>query len=166
MKEPSIRFVAYAAVIAALYVVLTLLSASFGLAIGSIQLRFSEALTVLPYFTATAIPGLFIGCVIANLLSGAVVLDVIFGSLVTLLAAVLTRILRRVKWLAPVPPIVLNALVIPFILAYAYEAEESIPFLMATIGAGELLCAGVLGMLLLKLLEKKPGIFSKAFDRH
>lgn len=140
---------------------MTLLSASFGLAIGPIQLRFSEALTVLPYFTAAAVPGLFVGCVVANILSGAVVIDVIFGSLVTLLAAVLTRILRRVKWLAPVPPIVLNTLVIPFIISYAYKAAESIPMLIATIGAGELLCAGVLGMLLLKLLEKKAPVLFK-----
>lgn len=161
MGKFSIRFIAYSAMIAALYVVLTLLSASFGLAIGPIQLRFSEALTVLPYFTAAAVPGLFVGCVVANILSGAVVIDVIFGSLVTLLAAVLTRILRRVKWLAPVPPIVLNTLVIPFIISYAYKAAESIPMLIATIGAGELLCAGVLGMLLLKLLEKKAPVLFK-----
>lgn len=160
MKKTSVRFVAYAAMIAALYVALTLVSALFGLDKGPIQVRLSEALTILPYFTAAAIPGLFIGCVIANFLSGALLVDIIFGSLVTLLAAVLTRVLRRFKLLAPVPPIVLNALIIPFILSYAYNAQESIPFLMLTVGAGQLICAGILGFLLLKLLEKKtPELF-------
>lgn len=153
MKQNT-KTLAKSAIIAALYVVLTYFATMTGLSSGVIQVRFSEMLTVLPAFTPAAIPGLFVGCLISNLLAGCVIWDVIFGSLTTLLAAILTRMLKKYKWLAPVPPIVLNTLVIPFILSFAYGAKESVPFLMLTVGIGELISCGVLGTLLTMSMKK------------
>lgn len=146
----------YAAVIAALYVALTFLSSLFGLSgQGAVQLRISEALTVLPYFTAAAVPGVTLGCLLANLLTGAAAPDLIFGTLATLLGAIGTRALWRWRWLAPLPPVLCNTLIIPFVIRYCYvDVTDSIWFLFATVGAGEILSAGVLGLLLLFALEK------------
>lgn len=161
MKDSKTLFLAQAALIAALYVVLTLLANALGLASYAIQLRFSEALTILPFFTPAAIPGLFLGCLISNLLSGAILWDVIFGSLATLLGAMGTYLLRRHKWLAPLPPIAANTLIVPLVLYFAYRIPGSIPYFMLTVGIGEILSCGVLGMLLLFLLQKyKKYIFS------
>ena len=149
------EFIVQGAEIAALYVVLTLLSNIFGLASGVVQVRISEALTVLPFFTPAAIPGLFVGCITSNLLAGSAIWDVVFGSIATLIGAVGTYLLRKkTKWLAPLPPIAANTVIVPFILAFAYGAEEGIPFLMLTVGAGEIISCGVLGLILLKALEK------------
>lgn len=158
MKNSKTLFIAQAAVIAALYVVLTLLANSLGLANYAIQLRFSEALTILPFFTPAAIPGLFLGCVISNLLTGAIIWDVIFGSLATLLGAVGTYLLRRCKWLAPLPPIVANTVIVPLVLYYAYQIPGSIPYFMLTVGIGEILSCGVLGMLLLFVLQRYKNV--------
>lgn len=147
-------FLTKAAVIAALYVVLTLLANALGLANYAVQLRFSEALTILPCFTPAAIPGLFIGCLLSNILTGAMPLDILFGSVATLLGALGTYLLRRHKWLAPLPPIAANTLIVPFVLAYVYRFEGSVPYFMLTVGIGELLSCGILGILLLQLLEK------------
>ena len=154
MKKNQVLLISQGAVIAAIYVALTMLSSAFGLSSGVIQVRISEALTILPYFTPAAIPGLFVGCIISNVLAGGVIWDVIFGSLATLIGAVCTYLLRRFKWLTPVPPIVSNMLIVPFVLRYAYGAPDSLPFMMATVGAGELIAAGLLGMLLLLALDK------------
>ncbi len=163
MKNSKTLFVSQAAVIAALYVVLTLLANALGLANYAIQLRFSEALTILPFFTPAAIPGLFLGCLISNLLTGAILWDIIFGSLATLLGAVGTYLLRRCKWLAPLPPIVANTLIVPMVLYFAYHIPGSIPYFMLTVGLGEILSCGVLGILLLLLLQKyKKYIFPAA----
>ena len=165
MKKTNARilFLTHAALIAALYVVLTLLANALGLANYAIQLRFSEALTILPFFTPAAIPGLFLGCLISNLLTGAILWDIIFGSLATLLGAVGTYLLRRCKWLAPLPPIVANTLIVPMVLYFAYHIPGSIPYFMLTVGLGEILSCGVLGILLLLLLQKyKKYIFPAA----
>ena len=152
MKSKAL-FITQAAVIAAIYVVLTYLAQLFGLASGAIQLRLSEMLTVLPFFTPAAIPGLFIGCVLSNILTGCVIWDVIFGSLATLIGAVGTYLLRKKSpYLAPVPPIVANTLIVPFVLTYAYGAEDGILFLMLTVGVGEILSCGVLGIVFMKAL--------------
>ena len=137
--------------IAAAYVALTLVFAP--VSFKEIQLRVSGALTVLPVFTPAAVPGLALGCVLANLISGAALPDVVFGSLATLLGAVGTRQLRKKKpvW-AIVPPIVSNMLIIPFVLRYAYGVELPIPLMMLTVGLGEALSCGVLGLLLHKAL--------------
>lgn len=106
MKNKQVLPMVQAALIAAMYVVLTWLANIFGLANGAIQVRFSEALTILPYFTPAAIPGLFVGCVISNTITGAAVWDILFGSLATLIGAFFTYKLRHIsKWLAPLPPI-------------------------------------------------------------
>lgn len=148
-------FITHAAIIAALYVVLTYLASMLGLSNGVIQIRFSEALTILPFFTLAAVPGLFIGCLIANILAGAVIWDIVFGSIATLLGAVFTYLLRKkTKWLAPVPPILANTLIVPFVLVYAYGVPDGLPYLMATVGIGEVISCGILGMVLLRCLER------------
>lgn len=154
MKNKNVTYLTHAAVIAALYVVLTLLANALGLANHAIQVRFSEALTILPFFTPAAIPGLFAGCILSNVLTGCLPLDVLFGSLATLIGAFGTYLLRRNKWLAPVTPIVANTLIVPFVLAYVYQFEGSIPYFMVTVGLGEVISCGILGMLLLNMLQK------------
>lgn len=158
-KNSSATYVANAAIIAALYIVLTYLASMLGLSSGAIQVRFSEALTILPAFTPAAIPGLFVGCLISNVLAGGVIWDVIFGSLATLLGAVGTWLLRGklIKgkpFLAPIPPILANTIIVPFVIRYAYGAPDAIPFLMLTVGIGEVISCGVLGTILMVALHK------------
>ncbi len=155
-KNTSILFLTQAAVITALYVVLTFIASALGISSGVIQIRFSESLTVLPYFTPAAVPGLFIGCLLANLLTGATLPDIIFGSLATFIGAVLTRKLRKHKWLAPVPPILANALIIPFVLLWAYGIRP-LWFSFVTVTIGEVISCGILGMFLLFALKKYMG---------
>ncbi len=155
-KRNKIRFMAQAAAIAAIYVVLTLMTNMFGLANGAIQVRISEALTVLPCIIPAAVPGLFIGCLISNLMTGAAALDIIFGSLATLIGAVFTYILRKNKALSPIPPIISNTLIIPLVLAFVYQFEGSIWYFMITVGIGEIISCGVLGYLLLIALKRLP----------
>lgn len=161
MKNQKAYFITQAAVIAALYVVLTMFINAFDLASGAIQVRISEALTILPYFTPAGIPGLFIGCLLSNFLTGAAIWDVIFGSLATLLGAIGTYALRKWKWCASIPPIVSNTIIIPFVLTYAYGIPGGIPFFMLTIGIGEILSCGVLGMVLLFALQKYRNVIFK-----
>ena len=119
MKKRTI-YLTQGAMIAAIYVVLTVFAGAFNLASGAVQVRISEALTILPIFTPAAIPGLFIGCLIANILGGAVIWDIVFGSIATLIGAVGTYLLRKNKWLAPLPPIIANTIIVPWVLKYAY----------------------------------------------
>ena len=151
------RYMTRAAVIAALYVVLTWFSALFGLSGQNlIQVRLSEALCILPYFTPAAVPGLAIGCLISNLLTGAHVLDIVFGTLATLLGAIGTRLLKRWRFLAPLPPILANTIIVPFVLRYAYLMVDVVmPILFFTVAAGEIISVGVLGTLLLLALQKR-----------
>ena len=115
-RNKHVLRLAQAAMIAALYIVLTFIANLLGIASGAVQIRFSEALTILPYFTVSAVPGLTVGCLLANILTGCALPDIIFGTLATLLGAVFTRLLRKYKWLDPVPPILANALIIPPVL--------------------------------------------------
>lgn len=154
----SILFLTQAALIAAFYVVLTFIASTLGLSSGAVQIRFSEALTVLPYFTPAAVPGLFLGCLLANLLTGAALPDILFGSLATLLGAILTQKLRKYKWLAPIPPIFCNALIVPPVLYLAYGIRP-LWFSFLTVTIGEILSCGILGMLLLFTLQKYMGRF-------
>ncbi len=154
MKNKKIFYICQAAMIAALYVVLTFIANAFGLASGSIQIRISEALTILPYFTPAAVPGLTIGCLLSNYLTNCAILDIVFGSAATLLGASLTYALRRYKWLTPLPPILSNTLIVPWVLRFAYGLEDAIPYLMLTVGIGEVISCGVLGMMLLFSLNK------------
>ena len=158
-KNSNLMSLVTAAMIAALYVVLSFAISAFGLASGAIQIRVSEALTILPYFTSSAIPGLAIGCLLFNLLSGAAILDVIFGTLATLLGAVCSYFLGKaakqvawMKFLVPVPPILANAFIIPWVLKTAYGLADAYWYLVATVGIGEIISCEVLGIVLMYAL--------------
>lgn len=138
--------------IAAIYVVVTMLFSA--ISFGQVQLRISEALTILPFFTPAAVPGLFIGCLVGNILGGAIPPDIIFGSIATLAGACGSRLLRSNKWLVPLPPIAANTIVVPFVLRYGYGINLPIPLMMLTVGVGELLSCYVLGMGLLTILNR------------
>ena len=157
MKNNTLKLVT-GGLIAALYVVLTVLAAQFNLASGAIQVRFSEALTIMPVFTAAAVPGLTIGCVLANLLTGCAAWDVVFGSLATLIGAVGTRLLKDKPLLAWIPPVLSNMAIIPIILIKVYAVPDAWWFLVLTIGAGEIISCGLLGLLLWRSLKNIPQI--------
>lgn len=164
MRKISVLFVTQAAVIAAMYVVLTFVSSSMGLASGEIQIRLSEMLVILPAFTPAAIPGLFLGCLLSNLLTGCTVIDIVFGSLATLVAAILSYQLRNHKYplLVTVPPVVANMIVVPFILKFSYGVPLPIPVMMATVGIGEVISCMVLGSVLYFALDKRRVIFHQS----
>lgn len=156
MQRKKLRFLTEGALIAALYVILTWLSASVGLAGGAVQLRLSEMLCILPIFTPAAIPGLFFGCVIANFLTSAALYDVIFGSLATLIGALGTRLLRKHPTLSLLPPVLSNTLIVPLVIMYVYMGESSLPLFLTTaftVGLGEILSCFALGMLLYRILK-------------
>lgn len=155
MKKMNL-FITQAALIAALYVVLTLVSAAFGLDSKAIQFRLSEVLTVLPALTPAAIPGLFIGCLLSNFICGAMLPDMIFGSLATLIGAVGTYFIgKRVKWLSALPPIAANTVIVPLVLKYAYHLDGTVPFFALTVFIGEFVCCGILGTVLLYAIPKR-----------
>ena len=157
-KNASIRLTR-AAIIAALYVVLTYLSSIVGLSSGVIQVRLSEMLCIMPLFFPEAIAGLYIGCTLANILTGSLALDVIFGSIATLLGATGAYLLKKFKgklvWVTTLPTVIANALIVPPILIYTYGAEESFLFIMLTVGAGELISATIFGTALFFSLKRK-----------
>jgi len=158
MKNNQTMKIASAGLIAALYVVLTYVAASVGLASGVIQVRISEALTILPVFTAAAVPGLTVGCVLANLLTGCAAWDVVFGSLATLIGAVGTRMMRKTPQLAWIPPVVANVAIVPIVLMKVYGAEDAWWFLALTVGAGELISCGLLGLLVWRVGQRIPAL--------
>ena len=161
MKDQRIKLICQGGIIAALYLALTLLANALGLANYAVQVRFSESLTILPYFTPAAVPGLFVGCLLSNILTGCALPDIIFGSRATLIGAVATYMLRnKSKWLAPLPAIVSNAIIVPFVLLYAYGIEP-LWFSFVTVTAGEIISCGVLGMLLLNALRKYDSVLFK-----
>ncbi|MBE6026765.1 MAG: QueT transporter family protein [Clostridiales bacterium] len=146
-----------AGVIAAAYVVLTFIAQTVGLASGAIQFRLSEVLTILPMFTTAAIPGLAVGCVLANILTGCALWDVVFGSIATLLGALGTHLLKKTEnpYLGCLPPIISNMLIVPAVLMKVYGAPESYWYLMLTVGIGEVVCCGVLGVIFYKVIKKR-----------
>ena len=146
--------VTYAALIAAIYVVLTYAANIFGLASGAIQVRISEALSVLPAFTSAAIPGLFIGCFVSNLLTGCALWDVVFGSIATLFGALGTYYFGKNKYIAPIFPIAANTIIIPFVLKYVYALNDSVWYLVFTVFIGEVISCGLLGALLYSVVKK------------
>jgi len=160
-KSEKTYFIVFSAAIAAIYTVLTMIFAP--ISFGPVQFRISEALCILPFFTPAAIPGLFIGCLLSNLLCGAATLDVIFGSLATLIGAVGSYKLRKNKWLVCIPPILANTIIIPWVLRFAYGSEDLIWYTMITVGIGEVLAIGILGNLLLSVLNGYRHIL---FDRY
>lgn len=156
MENNTARNLAFGGVIAALYVVLTLVANAFGLASGAIQVRISEALTILPVFTNAAIPGLTVGCVLANLITGCAPWDVVFGSLATLIGAVGTRLLKKHPYAAWIPPVVSNMVIVPIVLQRVYGVPDAWWYLVLTVGAGEVISCGILGLLLYKATAKVP----------
>ena len=155
MKMSRPAFMTRAAAIAAVYVVLTLVFAP--ISYGEVQVRISESLTILPFFSPAAVPGLFIGCLIANITGGAVIWDIIFGSIATLLGAIGTYKLRSSRWLAPIPPIISNTVIVPLVLRFGYGVSLPIPLLMLFIAIGEIISCYVLGEILLSLLARYRG---------
>ena len=154
MKNSKILFMTQGALIAALYVAFSFIAYSFGLSGNAVvQMRLSEMLTVLPAFMPAAIPGLAIGCLLTNLLTGCAVWDVIFGTLATLLGAIGTFLLRKNKWLAPLPPILANTMILPPVLATVYGGA-TIPVFILTVGLGEIVCCGILGEILVFFMKK------------
>lgn len=158
MKQNSfnVKTLSMGGAIAALYVVLTFVAQAFGLASGAIQVRLSEALTILPCVTFAAVPGLTVGCVLANLLTGCALWDVVFGSLATLIGAVGTRLLQKKPMLAWIPPVLSNAIIVPIVLQQVYGVPDSFWYLMLTVGTGEVIACGVLGIALYEALKKVP----------
>lgn len=161
MRNKNVLFVVQAAMIAAIYVALTFVSASLGLASGTIQVRISEALCILPVFTTAAIPGLWLGCLLANFLTGSILVDVICGSIATLIGALGTYYLRKYKTACTLPPVIANMVIVPFVLRYGYGfvteykgIDWSIPFNAATVGIGEVITCVVMGRILLQVLSK------------
>ena len=159
-KIPVLR-ITQGALTAALYVALTLAFAP--ISFGAVQVRVAEALTILPMFTPAAIPGLFIGCIIANLFGGAVILDVVFGSIATLIGAWLAYLLRSNRWLVPLPAVISNTVIVPFVLRYGYGVPTDIRLMMVYIAIGEIIGCYVLGELLAQALLKRKNIFP---DKH
>ncbi len=156
MKKDLTRNIVFGGMTAALYVVLTMLAAAFGLASGAVQVRLSEALTILPVFTSAAIPGLTVGCVLANIVTGCAAWDVVFGSLATLIGAVGTRLLKDRPILAWIPPVISNVAIVPIVLMKVYGLTDAWWYLALTVGAGEIISCGVLGLLLYRSVKNLP----------
>lgn len=164
MRNKKIQYITRAALIAALYVALTHLSNLLGLANGAIQIRFSEALCILPFFMPSAVPGLLVGCIISNITTGAVVWDVIFGSLATFVGAFFASRLKN-KWLVPIPTVIANTVVVPIVILFCYTAKDAWTlsnYLIGVVGvfAGEVISAYALGMVLLVALNKHKRFFN------
>ena len=149
------RFITLSATIAALYVVLTLISAAFGLSSGAVQIRISEALCALSFFTPAAIPGLTVGCLVANLITSSSPLDWIFGTLATFIGAYGGYLLRKNEWLVTLPTLLANTVIVPLVIVYGF-ADNSIPLslVMAFVFLGELVSATLLGTGLLRVLKR------------
>lgn len=152
MRNKKVQFITQGAVIAAIYVVLVLIFDTFSF--GPIQFRIAEVLTIMPYFTPAAIPGLFVGCLIANIIGGGLIWDIVFGSIATLIGAVGTYLVRKNKWLVPLPPIIANTIIVPFVLKYAYGYDGLLVYFMFTVGLSEIIVCGIIGMALLTVMAK------------
>lgn len=165
MKRKNITvFLITAATVAAAYVACTMLLSS--VSFGTVQLRLAEALTVLPYFSWAPVWGLFVGCLVSNLLFSFMPLDFVIGSAATLIAAFLTRALRKNRWLAPLPPVIINGLFIGGLLTFYETGGLPIATLVLNIGVvalGEAVVCYGLGLPLLLLIEKR--FFSKKTDK-
>ena len=154
------RFLTTSAMIAAMYVALSAVSQAVGLCSGAVQCRLSEALCVLPVFTAAAIPGVTVGCLITNILFGLGPLDVILGTFATLIAALVCRVLRKLPYMASVPTILSNALIVPLVLIY-YKFSSGYLIDAGLVALGEIIACGVLGTVLVWYLLKHPKTASK-----
>lgn len=146
------------AAIAALYVVLTYLASMMGLSSGAIQIRFSEALCVLALFSKTAVPGLTIGCLLANTLTGANIFDVVFGSFATFIGVLGAYKLRGKPRLALWMPVISNTIIMPLVLKYAYGLEDAYLYLAATVGLGEIISIILIGSVLLAVIKRHKAL--------
>lgn len=156
MNRKSLLHFTTAAMIAALYVVFTLISSAMGLSSGVIQLRFSEAFTILPIFFPSAVWGLFGGCILANFLSGAALWDIVIGSLATLFGAVGTFLLRKKTILAFFPPVFFNTVMIPPLLYFVYGFQEGgLFFLFFTVFFGEAISVWLFGAILYRAIRPR-----------
>ena len=156
-KNQTALLISQGAAIAALYVALTMIFAP--ISFGAVQVRVAEALTILPLFTPVAIPGLFVGCVLANILGGAIVWDVVFGSLATLIGAALGYVLRKNRWLVPIPAVAANTVIIPLVLRYGYGIDMPLYLIMLYVAIGEVVGCYLLGEMLATVLLKRKEIF-------
>ncbi len=154
------KSIAIGGLVAAVYVVVTLVVSAFGLSSNIIQIRLSEALCIMPCFCTATVPGLFVGCLISNLIAGAGIFDIIFGSLATLIGSIGTYLLRKNRWLAPVPPVLANALVIPAILVYGYGISMSYWLAALYIFIGEFISCYIFGEILYSVLKRNSDIFN------
>ena len=156
-KNQTALLISQGAAIAALYVALTMIFAP--ISFGAVQVRVAEALTILPLFTPVAIPGLFVGCVLANILGGAIVWDVVFGSLATLIGAALGYVMRKNRWLVPIPAVAANTVIIPLVLRYGYGIDMPLYLIMLYVAIGEVVGCYLLGEMLATVLLKRKEIF-------
>jgi uncharacterized membrane protein len=138
-NKKHIRRLCEAALIASIYVILTYLCAAVGMSSGAIQLRLSEALCILAIFTPAAVPGVALGCFMANLLTGCALWDIVFGTLASLIGMIGCRALKKYPYLAPVPYALANMIVIPFVVKLVYGAPEALPLIFLTVGIGEII---------------------------
>lgn len=152
----SPKFIVQAALIAALYATLTLVLGSFGY--GPVQFRIAEALTVLPAIMPASIPGLFIGCILANWIGGFGLIDIVFGSLATLLAGFSTYFLRKYRLLYPFPPVFFNSIIVGTYVYLLYDNSYSLILTMLFIGISELVLCYGLGLPLITLIQKNPAL--------
>lgn len=164
MNNKKVKVLTTSAMIAAVYLVLTLIF--YLTSFAPMQSRLAEALTVLPYFTPLSIPGLFVGCLLANIIGGYGIWDIIIGSLTTLLAAYLTYKLTsnrpKRKWLAPLPPVILNAVIVGVELSIL--ADAPLFATMLSVGVGQIIACYILGYPLMLLIERNKKL-SELFKR-
>ena len=159
MKTFSAENLARGGIIGALYVVLTYIFAP--ISFGPVQVRIAEMLTILPMFTPVAVPGLFLGCLLGNLLAGAILPDVIFGSLATLIGAAGGYLLRRNRWLVPIPAVISNMVIVPLVLRYGYGVDMPLLPMALYVGIGEVVGCYILGELLGTVLLRHPELFRR-----
>lgn len=153
-RRVSVSKLTWGAVVGALYVVLTSVSAAFGLSSGVIQIRLSEALCVMPVYSSSAVGGLFVGCILANLFTGCSLPDIIFGSIATLIGSLGAYALRKHKYLAFVPNVVANTIIIPIVLVRFYKITDAIYYIVFTVGIGEIISSGVLGFVVINIMKR------------
>lgn len=153
-EDKQFKYWTRAAMIGAVYALLTIIFAP--ISYGMIQVRIAEMLMVLPYFTPAAVPGLFVGCFIANIYGGYGILDIVFGSLATLLSAYLVMRTGN-RYLVPLPPVIINAVIVGLVLHLVLKLPYYLTFLW--VGLGQLIACYGLGLPLLFILEKRRHIF-------
>ncbi len=151
------KYLAEAAVIAAIYALLTIVLAP--ISYGAVQVRISEALTVLPFFTPAAVPGLFVGCIAANIMSPYGLADLIFGSAASLIGAIGSYLLRKKPLLVPLAPVISNGIIVGSMLYYVYEVPLPLIVQMLYVALGEVVACYAIGYPLMKYLNKYKRIF-------